>query len=414
MRVSRQSMTKRSLLCTLCFAVVAGYSWSSVSIYRAHLSASHPDEALINRSVALAPGDAEYHNLLCRSRLFSTKDPANALGECQKAADLNPYRSSIWLDLAHAYYLTGNIPFNDAAIHRAPSVDSSTPDTILNVANFLMIHNNVSAALKQFAIVLHKDPSFVPATLNTPWRSVNDVNRIQGMLPKTPAAYLEFVRILDAASEFDQAGQVWSSLMEMNGDFDYRQSLFYIDDLIQAGRSEQSYEAWRQLGERSQELHAYFQPGNLVINGSFAKEILNAGFDWRYNPNALVDLTLDSADTHAGGRSLRLTYSAADGNAGIFQYIAVHPHARYRMSAWVKSEDLEAANGPTLALLDAVSHMSVAYTQDTIGTTSWHPIEAELTTGPATNLLVLSIVRTSGKTAIWGKFWIDDIRMEPL
>jgi tetratricopeptide (TPR) repeat protein len=310
--------------------------------------------------------------------------------------------------------LTGNIPLNDAAIHKALSVDPSTPDTIWNVANFLMAQDDVSEALKQFAVVLQKDPSLVPASLNICWHSVHDVSLIESILPRNPAAYLEFVRVLHASGEYDQAGQVWASLMRMDGDFDYRQFLFYIDDLIQVGRAEQGDQAWRQLSEHSPELHAYDQPGNLVMDGSFAQEILNSGFDWRYIPNAFVDATLDSAESHSGGRSLRLVYSAANVDAGISQYIAVQPHSRYRLSAWVKSEDLRTANGPMLTLFDAGSHMPVAFTQDTIGTTPWHPIEVELTTGPTTNLLVLSIVRNPGQTAIRGKFWINDIRLEPL
>jgi hypothetical protein len=412
--VPRRRLREQILLFTMCFAGVVGYSWSVVTVYRAHLLAAQSNERSVEIAASLAPRNADIHDQLCRFGMFSSRYSITAISECRKASELNPYSSSMWLDLAQAYYLNGDISLSDVASHKALSVDPTTPDTIWNVANFLMVQGNVSEAIKQFAIVLEKDPPLVPASLNVCWHSVHDVNRIQNILPPNPAVYLAFIRILDAGGEYDQAGQVWSSLMRLKVPFDYRQSLFYVDDLIQAGRADQGSQIWRQLGERSTELHAYIQPKSLVMDGSFAQEILNSGFDWRYNPNSLVEVTLDSAQSRAGGRSLRLGYSGVGSDPGIFQYVAVHPASHYRLSAWVKSEGLNTANGPTLSLLDAASRDRIVSTQDTTGTTSWHFVQADLTTGNGTTLLVLSIARNPEQTAIQGRFWIADIRLEPL
>jgi hypothetical protein len=111
---------------------------------------------------------------------------------------------------------------------------------------------------------------------------------------------------------------------------------------------------------------------------------------------------------------LRLIYSESGSDAGIFQYIAVQPNTRYRLSTWVKSEGLETAHGPSLTLADAGDNTVYGTTEEVIGTTPWHSVETELRTGPETRLLVLAILRRPGDTRIQGTFWVDDIKVEPL
>jgi tetratricopeptide (TPR) repeat protein len=413
-QISKLSRTRLILLFVLCLVGIGGYIIAVTNVYRAQKFATHSDQISIKRAIALDSQNADYHDLLCRGMMFVFQEASSAVEECRKASELNPYDSAIWLDLAQAYYLIGNKELNSAAIHTALAVDPTTPNTIWSVANFLLAHDSTSEALKQFSLVLQRDPSLAPATLNVCWRTLHDVNQIQTILPSNPSEYLEFIRILHSAGQFEQANQVWLSLMQLGNDTDYRGSLFYVDDLLQAHRAAQAAEAWNQLSKRSAALRAYGQPGNLIMDGSFTHEILNSGFDWRYNPNSQIVVALDTSDFYSGGRSLRLSYSGAGDDAGIFQYIAVRPDSPYLLSAWVKSDDLTTANGPALALVDAYSLDSLGATQETVGTTAWHRIETKLKTRPETQLLQLSIVRHPGNTSIHGNFWVDDIQFKPL
>jgi Tfp pilus assembly protein PilF len=393
---------------------VGGYIVAVTDVYRAQELATHSGRASIERAISLDSRNADYHDRLCRGMMYMFQEASNAVEECRKASQLNPYSSAIWLDLAQAYYLTENKDRNDAAIHTALAVDPTTPNTIWSVANFLLVRGNTSEAMKLFTIVLQKEPSLAPATLNACWRGLHDVNQIEKILPSNPSAYLEFIRLLHSTGNFEEANQVWSALMNLKDEIDYRNSLFYVDDLLQAHRVAQAVSAWKQLRERSAVLRAYAQPGNLITDGSFTQEILNSGFDWRYNPNSQIVVALDPAEFHSVGRSLRISYNGSGNDAGIFQYITVQPQSQYLLTAWVKSDDLTAANGPVLALVDAYSREAFAATQETVGTTTWHQIETGFKTGPEAQLLILSIVRHPGETSIHGNFWVDDIQLKPL
>jgi len=413
-RRSEQSLSLRLLLFAFCIVGVTGYTWCAVKTYRAQRYADRSDQSSIEKAVALAPRNATYHQLKCRSMIFASQEPERAVDECRKASELNPYSSSIWLDLAQAYYAVGNRQLNDAAIHKALAVDPTTPDTAWSAANFLLIQGNTPEALEQFAIVLREDPSLAPAALNICWQSLHDIKRIQSILPSNPELYLAFIKLLLSTGELDSAHEIWSGLMQLKTAPDYHQGLFYIDHLLQAHDVARASDAWKQLSCRSKALQAYTQPDNLIMDGTFSQEILNSGFDWRYVPKPHIAVTLDRGEFHSGNRSLRLVYSDSDGDAGIFQYIAVHPDTRYRLSAWVRSEDLETANGPILSALDGYGNEIYGSTEETIGTTPWHRVEAELHTGPDTKLMILAVLRHPGETRIQGQFWVDEVKLEPI
>ena len=412
-RKSKQHRFHRWLLFAACLGGTAGYAWCAVNAYWAQRLADRPDQVSIRRAVALAPQDATYHDLLCRSMMFSSQD-RQAVEECGKASELNGYSSTIWLDLAQSYYSTGNAELSTAAIRKALTVDPTTPDTAWSAANFLLIQGNTPEALKEFAVVLRQEPSLVAPALNICWQSLHDVHLIQAILPPNPEVYLAFVKLLLSTGEFDSAHQVWSALVQLKSVADYHDYLFYIDSLLRAGAVTQASGAWQQLASGSMELKAYLQQNNLVMDGSFSHEILNSGFGWRYSPKPQVYAALDRGEFHSGDRSLRLIYSGSGSDAGIFQYVAVNPNTRYRLSAWVKSDDLETANGPALTMMDGYGNDIFGSTEETTGTTAWHRVETELTTRADTKLLILAILRRPGTTRIQGKFWVDDAALTPL
>lgn len=414
MTFRKQNWPQRGVLFAVCLVVSAVYAWFAIETYRAQHFADRSDQSSIEKAVALAQRDATYHDLLCRSMVFVSQQPERAIGECRKASELNPYDSSIWLDLAQAWYSAGNSQQADASVHKAIAVDPTTPDTAWNAANFFLVQGNASEAMNQFAMIFREEPSLAPAALNICWQSLHDINRIQSILPPNPAVYLDFIKLLMSTGEVGPAAQVWSSFMRLKPDFDFHQGLFYIDSLLHARAVAQASDAWKQLAAKSKALQAYYQPGNLVADPSFAQEVLDAGFDWRYDPRPQVTVTLDQAEFHSNSRSLRLTFSGSASDAGIFQYIAAQPNTRYRLSAWVKSDRLETANGPMIALMDASDNGLYGSTEETIGTTPWHHIETWVQTGPESKLLILTILRRPSDTRIQGRFWIDDIKLEPL
>ena len=401
------------LVLTGCVVIACIYSWYAVRAYRAHRFSANNDQASLKRAIALEPTNAEYYDLLGRNLLFVAQEPPSAVTAFSKAIALNPYRSSYLLDLAQAYFGMGDQKENLAALRKAIAIDPKTLDVAWSAGNFFLVQGDVPEALQQFATVLPNDPSLTVPVLSVCWRTLGDVRTIESILPPDPAVHLELIRLLMSQGETAGAHDAWSDLMHLHLEFDYHQALFYVNSLIDARDVALAREAWKQLISTSSGLARYTTSDNLLVNGAFSEDILNGGFDWRYVPSSTPSVALDPSEVHSSGRSLLISYSDSGTDSGVYQDVPVDPNTRYTLSAWVKSEDLESANGPSVAALDAFDNTTYAQTDETIGTTSWHQVSKEFETGNATRLLVIRFIRNPGTTSIRGRFWVDDVSLRP-
>src|ERR1700743_2611222 len=99
----KQGLLNRSIVFAVCIVGAMGYMWFAAKAYQAQWFADKLDRPSIEKAVALAPLNATYHEQLCRSIIFGSEETERAVDECKRASELNPYSSSIWLDLAQAY-----------------------------------------------------------------------------------------------------------------------------------------------------------------------------------------------------------------------------------------------------------------------------------------------------------------------
>ena len=128
----------------------------------------------------------------------------------------------------------------------------------------------------------------------------------------------------------------------------------YIQYLFDHKDVDEARLAWQQAAPRFG-LSAYLPTNNnLIVNGDFNLDVLNGGFDWQYEKQPSVALTLDPSDFHSGHRSLLITFDGPGVNdAGIRQFIAVQPKTEYEFSAYYKNGEIQGAGGPHLTIQDA-------------------------------------------------------------
>jgi tetratricopeptide (TPR) repeat protein len=401
------------LLLVACILASCVYGWFAVRAYRAFRFSTKQDPASLKRAIALEPSNAGYYDLLGRNLLFAAQEPQSAAAAFKKANELNPYNSVYLLDLAQAYFALGDRQENVAALRQAIAVDPRTPDVAWSTGNFFLVQGDVPEALQQFAAVLRNDSSLTVPVLSVCWRMLQNTQTIENILPPDPSVHLEFIKLLLKQGETAAAHNAWSRLMQLHSAFDYHQALFYVNSLIESGDAPVARETWHQLVTTSPTLARYVTSDNLIVNGAFAEDILNAGFDWRYYPSSTQTVALDPSEFHSSGRSILISYSGSGGDSGIYQYVPVDPNTRYTLSSWVKSDDLETANGPSVVASDAFGSSTYATTEETVGNTPWHQISKDFETDSATKMLVIRFVRIPGTTAIRGRFWISDLSLRP-
>ncbi|MEJ2009480.1 MAG: hypothetical protein P8Z30_15215, partial [Acidobacteriota bacterium] len=193
----------------------------------------------------------------------------------------------------------------------------------------------------------------------------------------------------------------------------------YLDRLLGAGDIPQAKKVWRVL-ERAGVIARPAVGGvrNLIYNGGFEHTPLNAGFGWRVPNTPYVETDFRDPSAHQGSRCLRVDYAAGQNpeSEPVYELVPVEPRQCYRLRAYARSDNITSRSGPRLRVVDAEcpACLSVS-TGTTVGTTSWHLLTLNFTTGPRTRLIRLSVWRPRSRTfpmEISGSFWLDDVSLE--
>jgi Carbohydrate binding domain len=371
------------------------------------------DLASLKRAPRLDPSNADYRNHLGRYYELVARDPAAAIEPYRAAVELNPHSARYWFDLASAYQVLGDIANQTSALEHAIEADPTTPDVAWEAANLYLVQGESEKALREFHVVLGNDASLAGAAIQFCWRLKPDVDALlRDIVPPRSDAYIAFLALLMGKEETAGTAKVWNSLMNVHQPFEMRNAFEYFRYLILHKDVDQALLVWQQTVSRFGLLSYMPSSSNLIVNGNFSLDVLNGGFDWQYQKQSSVTLTLDPSDFHSGRRSLLITFDGPGINdAGLFQFISVQPDTTYEFSAYYKNGEMEGAGGPHFTIQDAYSQ-SVYYDSDELKEAGfWKSANGEFTTSSDCKLLVLHIRRLPEGSPIRGKLWVDDFHL---
>jgi len=361
----------------------------------------------------LDPGNADYRNHVGRYYDLVARDPATAVGYYQAAVQLNPHSARYWFDLASAYQVLGDAQNQTRALEQAIQADSMTPDVAWEAANLYLVQGETEKALREFSVVMANDPSLAASAIQFCWRINPDVDSLlRDVVPPSAVAYVAFLSLLESKQETAGMFKVWNALIDTGEPFEVRHVYEYLQYLIQHKEVDQAVLAWQQAAPRFA-LSAYLpSSANLIVNSAFSLDVLNGSFDWQYQKQAGVSLTLDPSDFHAGRRSLLISFDGPGiTDAGIYQLVAVRPNTSYEFSGYYKNGELEGAGGPHLTIQDMYTQ-AVYYESDELNDAGfWKSVDGEFTTGADCKLVVLHVRRLPAGSPIRGKLWISDFHL---
>ena len=445
MKIPFHTPGRKWLVAVPTLALMIGYLGLAATQFAASWLGTRIELTSLRRSAWLDPGNADYRDHLGRYYDLVARDPASAVGQYRAAVQLNPHSARYWFDLASAFQVLGDTVSQTAALESAIHADAMTPDVAWEAANLYLVQGENEKALREFRVVLANDPSLAPTAIQFCWRIEPDVDALlRDVVPPRNDAYIAFLALLEndtdrllrevasSASDTDPASQaqsqdklakieqetagtakVWTALMQTNQPFERRRADDYFRYLIRRKQVDQAVLVWQQTVNRFG-LSSYYlpSPANLIVNGAFNLDLLDAGFDWQYQKQSGVQLTLDPHDFHAGRRSLMITFDGPGINdAGIFQFVAVQPNTTYDFSAYYKTLEQQGAGGPHFTIQDMYSQ-AVYYESDELRDTGfWKSADGEFTTSSDCKLVMIHFRRLPAGSPIRGKLWIDDLHL---
>ena len=413
MQISLNTPARKRFVALAALVLAFAYLGLAARQFLASWFGDRPELVSLQRAARFDPGDADYRNHLGRYYTLVARDPAAAIEPYRAAVRLNPHSARYWFDLAGAYQVLGDAAGQTSALEHAIEADPTTPDVAWEAANLYLVRGENEKALREFRVVLGNDPSLAGAAIQFCWRIEPDVDALlRDIVPARSDAYIAFLSMLISKHEVAGAAKVWNALMRTHQPFDLRYVFEYFRFLILNKEVDQALQVWQQAATRFA-LSSYLPShSNLIVNGNFDLDVLNGGFDWQYQKQPSVGLTLDPSDFHAGRRSLLITFDGPGiADAGIVQFIPVQSGTEYEFSAYYKNGELEGAGGLHLTLQDAYDKTTYYDSDELKEAGFWKSVNGDFTTGADCRLLILHVRRLPEGSPIRGKLWVDDFHL---
>jgi hypothetical protein len=419
---SRLARRSWMLMEILVFLLVVGWITKG---YIARVLASRLTVGDLQLAVKLDPGNAEYHLQLGRlyEYLPTSPQPEKAMEEFRRAADLSPYDPEVWINLGGAAEFAGDVADAEKCLLRADQLAPRIPVYQWHIANFYLLHGNVREAFSHFRMVVAGTREYDPLIFHTAWKASDDPKQIlQQLIPEDMAAEFSYLNYLVANKQIPESRPLWKRILGTPGKFYPQQASGYLDTLLGNKLPQEAFGVWRDLQKKGLVREdASGAGGDLITNGDFEDDILNMGFAWRITPVEGIYASLDTSTYHSPAHALLVQFPGKQnfGYRQTYQYVKVRPETSYRLEAFMKTDGITTDSGPRLEIRDAYDPASLDKLTDNLtGTTEgWAPLLLDFTTGPKTELVVLSLTRLQSQkldNLIAGKVWLDDVQLSPL
>jgi len=297
------------------------------------------------------------------------------------------------------------------------------PEAVSLVANYYLVSNRPALALEQFRHLLRIDPSrdkdvfrICDSAGYPEWRLA------QEFIQSGPEVALDYFSYLVEHGRLDSARKLWNNLVGKaeNGQFSFTTDSVarLVDVLLALGLGQDAQTVRLDLAKLKVFDNAQVGDDNLVFNGDFEQRPSNDGFDWRRSDAQYPIVDFAAGGASSGTHCLRVNFTVGTNEEYLlaYQFLPLQPNSRYRLSAYVRSDSITSDSGPRLRISDpSCPECLNAVSETTVGTTPWHQISIDFSTGPKTQLGRLELFRPLGRIFprdITGTFWLDNITLK--
>ncbi len=417
-------MRRRGFRVALVLAAVLYVGAASFNFVGEWLLRSPTAESLA-RGVRWNAGNPMLWSAYARHWLFAPEgfEPRRAAEAYLRAAALNPFDPMNWAGLATAYEQMGELKKAELALRSELGATPRSAQAAWRLANQLLLQGRLEEALPYLRVAAASDANMRPAVFDVGWKILAEPESVlRKVVPPGEDALSDYLLFLQSKKKLVEAYDVWKELRKTHSPTAVKAGYGYVEILGAAGMGREASRVWDELLEETGRTSTK-PPGDLVSNGDFEADPLNAGLDWHISyKGAGFEVALDNFVLQHGSRSLRVSFDGS-GNYffnGVWQWIPVEPNRDYRFSAYMKTANVTSDSGFRICLVTVASPPGETFTQCTtnrIGTDPWTEEELAVRTGPNTGILALELRRLQSQklnNRIGGTVWIDNVSLRPL
>ena len=382
-------------------------------------SADQNADRVAEYAVNLAPSDPEPNWLLAETKreIFSSDEAASAINNYKKIVRLSPYDFRWWIELGRALEQSDNYEEAEKSYQRAVELAPAYTNPHWQLGNFYLRRNQSDQAFSELKKAAETNTVFRDQVFSLAWDYYNQdekkLEQIAGDKPSVKAGLAIFYAAKERAGD---SLRIWNTLSPE----EKQENAAYAKVIAQAFYEKrifpQALEFYRELGIEPD------AKAETVQNAGFEKpfnDTKDTYFGWKITPTEKMDVKFDSTQKHDGNRSLRVFFNGffAPTFYNISQIVVVEPSAKYRLTFWVRTENLKSGGNPAIEIYNAKTEQSIAISEPfPSGSNDWQQIKVEFVAPSDTPAVGLRTTRIfcGDVCPIVGTFWYDDFRLEKI
>ena len=331
---------------------------------------------------------------------------------------LAPYDFRWWIESGREREQTGDFAAAEQALKRAVELAPEYTFPRWQLGNFYLRRNRTDDAFLELTKAAQSNSLYREQVFSVAWDYFDrDASKVERIATNAPEMRADLAKFYAAKNLPEDSLRVWNSLSDEEKRANAAAARAVAQSLYDKRLYRAAIEFVRQLGI---EPDARFET---VENGGFERPIGNfkeAFFNWRVSPAERLEVKIDPNQKREGSRSLRVSFDgyAQAALSNIYQTVTTEPRARYRLTFWIKTENLKTGGAPQLEIYDIADNKIIAQSAPfPVGTNDWQQIKIEFAApdAPAEAVGLRTTRAFCGENCpIVGAFWYDDFRLEKL
>ena len=413
---SRKLSVRIGLITAIIFALVFGWlaiRWQLGNMLGELTSPSDPNaENAARLAVSFAPDDPLANWLFANTK--SINDSEEGL---ERVVRLSPNDFRWWVELGRAREQAENYEAAEKAFGKAVELAPNYTFPHWQFGNFYLRRNRAPEAFAELRKAAEKSVIYREQVFSIAWDYFDrDTAKLEQIADGSPVIKAGLVKFYAIKERPEDALRIWNTLSETEKKADAANANLIARVIYDKGFWREAVEFVRQIGIEPD------AKAETIQNAGFEKPIGEARdtyFGWKVLPVEKMEVKLDSSQKREGSRSLRVSFNGYADAAlyNIFQTVTVQPSARYRLSFWLRTENLKSGGAPFFEIYNAAdSKIIAASAAFPAGTSDWQHLKIEFAAPQNTQAVVLRTTRAfcGNNCPIFGAFWYDDFKLERL
>lgn len=377
-------------------------------------------DLIADAAIALAPSDPGAYWLggNVKRGFFDPESIDASVTYFRRGASVAPNNYRAWTELGRSNEHAGNIDAAALAFARAVELAPEYAIPHWQYGNFLLRQGRMEDAARELRLAAEYNTPYREQVFGIAWNVLgNDPRVVDQFVSEKPDVKISLASFYANRGRPDDAINAWNEVPE-----DLKVRYRYVAERI--GRElfdKRSYrgalEFYRQAGiDSAGRVEA-------VTNGGFETPVALTdrapGFDWGvYRTDGKVEAVRDPRTRRSGTSSFRFTFRGYTNPQlnNLQQAVVVIPSQRYRLTFWVRTEELRSASMPFIEILNGDATLAAVSGPLPSGTNDWQQISVEFKVLETSEALFIRTAREPcpGECPAVGVLWLDDFELTRL